>query len=66
MLWMYLDENLKKDFIQKSQSPAEYSILFILKKNETLQLCVNYQELNNITIKNSYPLSLISELQDQL
>ena len=61
---MYLDENLKKEFIRKSQSSAEYSILFVSKKDEKLQLCVNYQRLNNITVKNSYLLSLISELQD--
>ena len=66
VLCTYLNENLKKGFIRKSQSSAEYSILFILKKNETLQLCVDYQGLNNITVKNSYSLSLISELQDQL
>ena len=61
---MYLDENLKKEFIRESQSSAEYSILFVSKKDEKLQLCVNYQRLNNITVKNSYLLSLISELQD--
>ena len=66
MLQMYLDENLKKEFIRESQSSAEYSILFVLKKDEKLWLCVNYRELNNITVKNSYLLSLISELQDQL
>ena len=63
---MYFDENLKKEFIRESQSPAEYSILFILKKDKTLQLCIDYWGLNNITVKNSYLLSLISELQDQL
>ena len=66
VLCTYLDENLKKRFIRESQSPAGYSILFVLKKNKTLWLCINYWGLNNITIKNSYSLSLISELQDQL
>ena len=65
-LQTYLDENLKKEFIRESQSSAEYSILFVLKKDEKLQLCVNYRELNNITVKNSYSLSLILKLQDQL
>ena len=64
MLWTYLDKNLKKEFIRKSQSLTEYSILFVLKKDRKLQLCVNYRRLNNIMIKNSYLLSLISELQD--
>ena len=64
VLHIYLDENLKKGFIRESQSPAEYSILFVLKKNKTLWLCVNYWGLNNITVQNSYLLPLISELQD--
>lgn len=62
----YLKTNMKKKFIRKSQSSTEYSILFILKKNEKLRLCVNYRKLNDITIKNRYSLSNISELQDRL
>ena len=65
-LHIYLNENLKKRFIRKSQSSAEYLILFVLKKNKTLWLCVNYWELNNIIIKNSYLLPLILKLQDWL
>ena len=65
-LWVYLDENLKKEFIWESQSLTGYLILFVLKKDKMLWLCINYQRLNNITVKNSYLLSLISELQDQL
>ena len=64
ILRIYLNKNLKKEFIQESQSSAEYSILFILKKNESLWLCVNYWELNNITVKNNYLLSLILKLQN--
>ncbi len=62
----YLAENEKKEFIKKSQSQAGYLILFVSKKDETLRLCVDYRKLNNITIKNRYPLSNISELQDRL
>ncbi len=65
-LWQYLKENMQKEFIRKLQSSTEYSILFISKLNESLKLYVNYRALNNITIKNSYSLSLISELQDRL
>ena len=65
-LQKYLDKNMKKGFIQKSESPAEYLILFVSKKDESLWLCVNYHKLNNIIIKNWYPLLNISELQDQL
>ena len=62
----YLNENLKKGFISRSKSPAEYPILFVPKKDGKLRLCVNYRKLNDITIKNRYPLSNISELQDRL
>ncbi len=62
----YLDKNLKRGFIKPSKSLTEYSILFVSKKNETKQLCVNYRQLNKITRQNSYFLLLIKELQDQL
>ena len=62
----YLDENLKKGFIRKSESSAGYPILFVPKKDGTLRLCVDYRKLNSITIKNRYPLPNISELQDRL
>ena len=57
---------MKKGFIQKSESPTEYLILFVSKKDESLQLCVDYHKLNDITIKNQYSLPNISKLQDQL
>jgi len=41
-------------------------ILFVSKKNEKKQLCVDYQQLNAITKQDSYSLSLIEELQNQL
>ncbi len=65
-LQQYLKENMWKEFIRESQSSAEYSILFVSKSNESLRLCVDYRALNNITIKNSYSLSLIAELQNRL
>ncbi len=65
-LWQYLKENMRKEFIRESQSSAEYSILFVSKSNESLKLCVDYRTLNNITIKNSYSLLLIAELQNRL
>ncbi len=66
ILRKYLAKNEKKEFIKKSQSRAEYSILFTLKKDEELRLCVDYQKLNDITIKNRYPLLNINELQNRL
>ncbi len=65
-LRQYLEENMRKGFIRESQSPAGYPILFVPKSDGSLRLCVDYRALNNITIKNSYPLPLIAELQDRL
>ncbi len=62
----YLDENLKREFIRSSKSLTEYSILFVSKKNDIKQLCVDYRQLNEIIKQNSYPLLLIKELQDRL
>ena len=47
-------------------SPAGYLILFVPKKDRKLQLCVNYRQLNAITVKNQYLLLLILELQDRI
>ena len=62
----YLEKNLRKEFIHESQSSAEYLILFVLKSDRSLRLYIDYCTLNNITVKNSYSLSLISELQNLL
>ena len=62
----YLDENLVKGFIRPSTSLAGYPILFVPKKDGKLRLCVNYRRLNAITVKNCYPLPLISEIQDRI
>ncbi|KAJ1039786.1 hypothetical protein NDA10_002641 [Ustilago hordei] len=57
----YLDENLKKGFIRPSKSLARSPVLFIPKKDGGLRLCVDYQGLNEITVKNRAPLPLIEE-----
>ena len=44
---------------------AGYPILFVFKKNKKLRLYINYRQLNNITIKNRYLLSLLIELQNR-
>src|SRR5436305_6311526 len=56
---------LKKGFIQKSTSLVGYPILFAPKKDSTLRLCVNYQQLNNIIVKNHYTLPRLLELIDR-
>ena len=62
----YLDENLAKNFIRHSKSPAGAPILFVKKKDGSLRMCVDYRGLNKLTVKNRYPLPLISGLLDQL
>jgi len=62
----YIEENLKKGFIRPSESPAGYPVLFQLKKNGTLRLCVDYKKINEVTIRNSYPIPLISEIIEKV
>ncbi|KAJ1022777.1 hypothetical protein NDA18_005113 [Ustilago nuda] len=57
----YLDENLEKGFIRPLKSPARSPVLFVPKKDGGLRLCVDYQGLNEITVKNRAPLPLIKE-----
>ena len=64
VLQQYLDVNLKNDFIQPLWSSAEASVLFTLKSDRDLWLCVNYWELNTIIKKNWYSLSLIDEIMN--
>jgi len=62
----YIETNLANGFIQRSSSPAAAPILFAKKKDGGLRLCVDYRALNSATIKNRYPLPLISEMLDRL
>uniref|UniRef100_A0A8C5PED6 Gypsy retrotransposon integrase-like protein 1 n=1 Tax=Leptobrachium leishanense TaxID=445787 RepID=A0A8C5PED6_9ANUR len=62
----YVEENLQKGFIRPSTSPAGAPIFFVGKKDGGLRPCVDYRALNSITIKNKYPLPLITELMDRL
>jgi transposase InsO family protein len=62
----YIDENLEKGHIQHSKSPAGAPILFVKKKDGSLRLCVDYRKLNSITVKNRYPLPLITEILGRL
>ncbi len=65
-LRQYLNNVLAKEWIKHFVSSTDPSILFILKKNNSLHLCMNYQDLNKITVKNRHSLSLISETLDRL
>ncbi len=57
----YLDSALKKKWIHLLSSSAEASVLFVKKSNESLYLCMNYRDLNEITVKNNYSLFLLFE-----
>ena len=57
-----LQELIEKGFIQPSSSPWGCSAIFVKKKDETLRLCVDYRPLNEVTIKNKYPLPRIDLL----
>ncbi|KAJ0957077.1 putative nucleotidyltransferase, Ribonuclease H [Helianthus annuus] len=61
-----LDELLAKGFIRPSSSPWGAPILFVKKKDGSMRLCIDYRELNKVTIKNRYPLPRIDDLFDQL
>lgn len=65
-LKIYIDENLKKGFIRPSTSPAGAGIFFVEKKDHSLRPCIDYRELNKVTIKNRYPLPLVPELFQRL
>jgi RNase H-like domain found in reverse transcriptase/Reverse transcriptase (RNA-dependent DNA polymerase)/Integrase zinc binding domain len=63
----FLDENLKKGYIHLSKSPMSSPFFFVVKKDaEALRLCQDYRYLNEGTIKNAYPLPLVSDLVDKL
>jgi hypothetical protein len=62
----YIETNLANGFIQLSSSPAAAPILFAKQKDGRLRLCVDYSALNKATVKNRYPLPLISEMLDRL
>ena len=65
-LKVQIQELLGKGFIRPSTSPWGVLVLFAKKKDKTLRLCIDYRQLNRVTIKNRYPLPMIDDLFDQL
>ena len=61
VLKKYLEENHSKGFIRASFFLAAFSIFFACKPENGLQFCVDYKQLNAMTIKNQYPLPLITK-----
>ena len=65
-LMKQLQELLDKGFIRPSSSPWGAPVLFVKKKDGSMRMCIDYRELNKVTIKNRYPLPRIDDLFDQL
>nr|GEX15869.1 putative reverse transcriptase domain-containing protein [Tanacetum cinerariifolium] len=61
-----LKELVDKGFIRPSSSPWVAPVLFVKKKDGSFRMCIDYQELNKLTVKNRYPLPRIDDLFDQL
>src|SRR3954468_18379538 len=57
---------LQKGLIRPSTSPLGSPVLFVDKRDDTIRMCVDYHKLNEVTIKNKYPLPKIKDLFDQL
>ncbi|GJV81071.1 putative reverse transcriptase domain-containing protein [Tanacetum coccineum] len=65
-LMKQLPELVDKGFIRPSSSPWGAPVLFVKKKDGSMRMCIDYRELNKVTIKNRYPLPRIDDLFDQL
>ncbi|GJX91673.1 reverse transcriptase domain-containing protein [Tanacetum coccineum] len=61
-----LQELTDKGFIRPSSSPWGAPVLFVKKKDGSFRMCIDYRELNKLTVKNRYPLPRIDDLFDQL
>ena len=65
-LKVQLQELLDKGYIRPSVSPWGAPVLFVKKKDGTMRLCIDYRQLNKVTVRNKYPLPRIDDLFDQL
>jgi hypothetical protein len=61
-----LGELQRSGFIRPSSSPWGALVLFVEKKDKSMKMCVDYRSLNEVTIKNKYPLPRIDDLFDQM
>ncbi len=62
----YISDSLTAGFIRPSSSPAGAGFFFVAKKDGSLRPCIDYRGLNNITVKNTYPLPLMSSAFERL
>jgi hypothetical protein len=61
-----IDELLEKGYIRPSVSPWAAPVLFVEMKDGIKRMCIDYRSLNEVTVRNKYPLSQIEDLFDQL
>lgn len=62
----YIKDSLNSGIIRPSTSPVGAGFFFVSKMDKTLRLCIDYRGLNQITVKNKYPLPLIESVREQL
>jgi len=62
----YINDMMDKNVIQHSKSPCASGIVLVQKKDGTKRCCVDYRKLNEVTIKDAYPLPRVDESLDQL
>ena len=63
-LKVQMEEMVNKGFVKPSTSPWGAPVLFVKKKDGSMRLCIDYRELNKVTIRNQYPLPRIDDLFD--
>ena len=63
-LKVQLQELLDKGFVRRNVSPWGASVLFVKKKDGTLRMCIDYRQINKVTVKNKYLLPRIEDLFD--
>ena len=60
---IYIKENLKRGYIKYSKSKITPPVIFVAKKNGELKIYVDYKKINAATVKNKYPLPLITDMK---
>jgi len=62
----FVEDQLRKGYIRPSKSPQTSPVFFVDKKDRSKQMIIDYRNLNNQTVKNNYPLLLITDLIDSM
>ena len=62
----FIEDQLRKEYIRLSKSPQMSPVFFVSKKDRGKRIVIDYHNLNNQTVKNNYPLPLITDLIDNI